>query len=264
MKKSTKISLWVSLALVLIGGIVITCSLMSVGFDMRKMSDIEFHKKVYPITDSFDKIMITDVNNDITVCLSDNDTCKIVCYDSEKIYHQCQVNNDGELQVWYHDERPWYERMGFFYNDNHTLQVYLPKSEYQNLYAHTTNGEITVTDDFDFSNADLKTVNGNVHFDANVLVNLYAHTTNGDIALGGKAIHHLDVSSVNGDIAMNDITASHILAHTTNGDITGTVNADKTFQASTVNGSVSVPNEVKENGDFVLSTVNGNIDMKSR
>ena len=54
MKKSTKISLLVSLILVIAGAVCIFISLLGVGFDMRKFSNMTFEKKVFEITENLD------------------------------------------------------------------------------------------------------------------------------------------------------------------------------------------------------------------
>ncbi len=303
MKKSTKISLLVSLALVIIGAVLIFVSLMVVGFDMRKFSNISFEKKVFDITDSFDGVHVSEITDDIEIYLSDDKNCKIICYDSEKIYHECNVNDDGQLMIFCRDDRPWYEKIGFFYKEIEKIQIYLPNELYEEIYAYSTNGNITIPKGFTFDEAHLSVVNGKIHCSADVLQNLTAETTNGDIALDGELngkIHALttngkivakniknagsaDFTTTNGDIEPDGEIIKYFQAHsvngsikfrvsvsdrmhmnTVNGSITGTVPANKSYTAQSTNGSVNVPDSVNDNGDFYFKTVNGNIDIKNK
>ena len=303
MKKSTKISLLVSLILVIVGAVIIFISLLGVGFDMRKFSNMTFEKKVFDITDSFFDVHITEISDDIEVYLSDDKTCKIICYDSDKIYHECNVNNDGQLMIFCNDDRPWYEKIGFFYKENETIQVYLPKNSYKELYAYSTNGDINVPKDFTFEKASISSVNGKMNIGANVNQLFSAETTNGDIALNGElngtihalttngkiiakniknadwadftttngnievdgdVIRQFEAQSVNSSIKFGVAFCDRIYMNTVNGDITGTVPADKSCKGKTTNGSVNVPNSADDNWNFYFKTVNGNIDIKEK
>ena len=77
MKKSTKISLLVSLILVIAGVVCIFISLLGVGFDMRKFSNMTFEKKVFDITDSFEVVHIIEENDDIELYLSEDNTMNV-------------------------------------------------------------------------------------------------------------------------------------------------------------------------------------------
>ena len=303
MKKSTKISLLVSLVMVLVGAIIIFISLLGVGFDIKKFSNMTFEKKVYDITESFNEIRITDFTDNIEVHLSGDDKCRIICYDNEKIYHEFNVNNNGHLMIFARDDRAWYEKIGIFYKENNKLQIYVPDYFYEEIYAQTLNGDITVPKDFTFNNAHLSTTNGKINLDANIIQNLTAETPNGDIVLNGElngkihalttngkiianniknadwadftttngnieldgdVIRQFEAHSVNGSIKFGDVISDRIYMNTVNGSITGTVPANKSCMGKSTNGTVNIPNRAKDSGDFYFKTVNGNIDIKEK
>ena len=303
MKKSTKTSLLVSLILVIVGAISIFIALLGVGFDMRKFSNMTFEKKVFDITDSFFDVHITEIYDDIEIYLSDDKNCKIICYDSDKIYHDCNVNNDEQLMIFCHDDRPWYEKIGFFYKEIEKIQIYLPKNSYKGLYAYSTNGDINVPKGFTFDGAHLSVVNGKINMDANAKQSFSAETTNGDIALNGElngqihalttngkitakniknadwadftttngnieldgnVIKQFEAQSVNGSIKFGVVISDRIHMNTVNGSITGTVPANKSCMGKSTNGTVNIPNRAKDSGDFYFKTVNGNIDIKEK
>lgn len=302
MKKSTKISLLVSLILVIAGAICIFISLWGVGFDMKKFSNMTFEKKVFEITESFDGLHINEENDDIELYLSDDKTCKIICHDSDEVYHEYNFNDDGQLMIFYRDNRDWYEKL-FTLMENKKIQIYLPDKAYKALAVHTVNSNIDVPKDFTFEKTNIHTVNGKISLNCNVTEWVSAETTNGVILLTGEmngkihadtvngkitadniknvesadfsttnasidinadVVKKLDVHSTNGGIQFSVKTSDRIRIETVNGRITGTVPANKKCVARSTNGKISVPDRVENDGDFYFQTVNGNIDVKEK
>ena len=301
MKKSTKISLLVSLILVIAGAVCIFISLLGVGFDMRKFSNMTFEKKVFEITESFDGLHINEENDNIELYLSDDKTCKIVCYDSDEVYHEYNFNDDGRLMIFYRDSRVWYEKC-FTLMESRKIQIYLPDKEYKELAIHSVNSNIDVPNSFTFEKTNIYTVNGKINLNCNVTECASVETTNGAILLTGEmsgkihadtvngkitanniktaesadfsttnasidinadVIKKLDVHSTNGSIQFSVKTSDRINMETVNGKITGTVPADKKCVARSTNGKISVPNRVDNDGDFYFQTVNGNISISN-
>ena len=301
MKKSTKISLLVSLILVIAGAVCISISLLGVGFDMRKFSNMTFEKKVFEITENFDGLHINEENDNIELYLSDDKTCKIVCYDSDEVYHEYNFNDDGRLMIFYRDSRVWYEKC-FTLMESRKIQIYLPDKEYKELAIHSVNSNIDVPNNFTFEKTNIYTVNGKINLNCNVTECASVETTNGAILLTGEmsgkihadtvngkitanniktaesadfsttnasidinadVIKKLDVHSTNGSIEFDIKTSDRINMETVNGKITGTVPADKKCVARSTNGKISVPNRVDNDGDFYFQTVNGNISISN-
>lgn len=317
MKKVTKNSLLVSLGLILVGLVIVFFSLLAVGFNFGKFSSEKFELHTYDITGKFSVIHINELTDNIEVIKSDDDTGKIICYDSEKIYHKLLVGDveydideseifkDDVLYFVCQDDREWYEKIFSFspFKENTQMKIYLPESEYEEMQIYSTNGNITIPDNFDFDRLTMTSVNGKVDCRADVHQYLSTETTNGniniqgkvngkihidtvngeitvpnighsekadfgstnrDININGNVIGQLYIHSVNGGVDFGKLQSDNIKISTVNGDITGTVLSDKTFQASSVNGGVSVPNQVEHNGDFIFESVNGNIDINNQ
>lgn len=301
MKKSTKISLLVSLILVIAGAVCIFISFLGVGFDMRKFSNMTFEKKVFEITENFDGLHINEENDNIELYLSDDKTCKIVCYDSDEVYHEYNFNDDGRLMIFYRDSRVWYEKC-FTLMESRKIQIYLPDKEYKELAIHSVNSNIDVPNNFTFEKTNIHTVNGKINLNCNVTEHASVETTNGAILLTGEingkihadtvngkiiadniknadsadfsttnasidinadVIKKLDVHSTNGSIQFSVKNSDRINMETVNGKITGTVPADKKCVARSTNGKISVPNRVDNDGDFYFQTVNGNISISN-
>lgn len=297
MKKSTKISLFISLALIVIGAVIVFISLWGVGFDMKKFSNMTFE-----MTDSFNGVHISEISDDIEIILSNDGKCKAICYDSDEIYHECNVNNEGMLMIFCRDDRAWYEKMNFFYKENEKIQIYLPDKEYEELAVHSVNGDVSVPNDFTFKNTSISTTNGNVNFKANVKEYISVTTTTGDINLDGNLngeigthtvngkikvkkiinarsagfesvngniefygdrINNIVVNSTNGSIKFGDVVSDRITMSTVNGTIKGIVLSSGDFSVYSQNGSVSCPKSINNGTYFRFETVNGDINIQA-
>ncbi len=230
---------------------------------MRKFSNMTFEKKVFEITESFDGLHINEENDNIELYLSDDKTCKIVCYDSDEVYHEYNFNDDGRLMIFYRDSRVWYEKC-FTLMESRKIQIYLPDKEYKELAIHSVNSNIDVPNSFTFEKTNIDTVNGKITAD-NIKNAESAdfHTTNAGIDINADTVKKLDVHSTNGSIQFSVKTSDRINMETVNGKITGTVPADKKCVARSTNGTISVPNRVDNDGDFYFQTVNGNISISN-
>ena len=268
---------------------------------MRKFSNMTFEKKVFEITESFDGLHINEENDNIELYLSDDKTCKIVCYDSDEVYHEYNFNDDGQLMIFYRDNRVWYEKC-FTLMESRKIQIYLPNKEYKGLAVHSVNSNIDVPNSFTFEKTNIHTVNGKINLNCNVTEHASVETTNGAILLTGEmsgkihadtvngkitadniknaesadfhttnagidinadTVKKLDVHSTNGSIQFSVKTSDRINMETVNGKITGTVPADKKCVARSTNGTIFVPNRVDNDGDFYFQTVNGNISISN-
>lgn len=288
MKKSTKISLLVSLALVLAGALMIFISLLGVGFDMRNFSDMTFEKKVFDITDSFEVVHIIEETDDIELYPSDEKTCKIVCYDSDRTYHECFVDKKSDkleknhLRVLYRDERAWYEKIMPLFKGDRKVQIYLPEKAYNELAVSSVNSDISVPSDFTFDKANIHTVNGKIGLNANITKWVSVEATNGEINLSGeisgkihadtvngkitakniKSAETADFSTTNGNIELDGDTVVYLCAHSTNGSIKfGTTVSDR-IDIETVNGSIT--GTVVPDKKCVGRSVNGNVSVPNK
>ena len=280
MKKSTKISLLVSLILVIAGAVCIFISLLGAGFDMRKFSNMTFEKKVFEITENFDGLHINEENDNIELYLSDDKTCKIVCYDSDEVYHEYNFNDDGRLMIFYRDNRVWYEKC-FTLMENKKIQIYLPDKEYKELAIHSVNSNIDVPNSFTFEQINIHTVNGKIslncdvakwrifandfqektgysRLNCNVTEGVSVETTNGVILLTGEINGKIHADTVNGKIIADNIkNADSADFSTTNASID--INADviKKLDVHSTNGSIQF--SVKNSDRINMETVNGKI-----
>ena len=87
MSKATKIWLIVAAALVLLGVIVLGGAFALVKGDIFKLTTHKYETNIYEITEAFDSISINTDTADIVFVSTDEENCKIVCYEEEKMKH---------------------------------------------------------------------------------------------------------------------------------------------------------------------------------
>ena len=194
MKKSKKILLIAAVVFILLGAVMMGFSWHSlVGMESGKIATMQFEETTHIIAEEFDDIIINTQNSAIELLPSSDGSCRIVCDDNEKMYHQVsfQESEDGTvLHIAQHNEWEWYETLwGLHWQEDPVLTVYLPTSEYEVVDVITGSGDVTVAPDFRFRT-------------------LHINATSGNTALTGIEAEHLNVLSASGDILLRSIRVS--------------------------------------------------------
>lgn len=175
MKKSKKILITVAVILIAVGMICGFCGIYSLGFNFNEISTSDFVTHTYTVEDDFTNIIIEDAASNINFYKSNDDKCRVLCDEREKVTHTV-VNENNTLTVRVKDERNWFERIniGFFAADMR-VSVYLPKNKYDSLNAASMSGDIDVANEFTFDNAKVGSISGDVSVKADVNKNLIFH-----------------------------------------------------------------------------------------
>ncbi len=299
MKKAKKITVISAVVLVVIGLIISIFALISINFDFATLNTIHSANNTYTVDESFNNIFVDDVECDINIMISDDDKCHIICVEEEKITHSVTVQNNT-LTVKRVDKRNWYECIRFFYWENMRIDVYLPETEYKELYIKSTSGDIEIPENFTFGKTELYSTSGDIIFSAKVNDNFSVKTTSGNINLSSiKSKGQLNLESTSGDINISDVKCQNISAETTSGNnkflnlitknnmqiksvsgdvylehsdageiyikttsgnVLGTLLTDKIFNTSTTSGSISIPKS-DIGGNCEIITISGNINL---
>lgn len=267
MSKPQAIALITAGILLLIGLILGAVGLFLLRADEEGKYLPRYEEKTHSVTEEFDAIEIDDDEYDIYLHLSTDGSCRVVCHDSEKIYHTVKVEN-GTLTITRHDDRRWYERFGLFYHRKTELDVYLPASHYRSLTVTNTSGSISLPADFTFDSARLVSVSGWIENHANVSQSLYLKTTSGEIKTSDNgSLDELTAASTSGNIRLSNLAARTISLSTTSGDITldGAMPDPKTnlapakLEVTTTSGDLSLSNI--EMDTFYAKAVSGDLKL---
>lgn len=301
MKKSKKILITVAVILVAVGMICGFCGIYSLGFKFNEISTSDFVTHTYTVEDDFTNIIIEDAESNINFYKSNDDKCRVLCDEREKVTHTV-VNENNTLTVRVKDERNWFERIniGFFIADMR-VSVYLPKNKYDSLNAASMSGDIDVANEFTFDNAKVGSISGDVSVKADVKQELNISSTSGDVIINNiSATECINASSVSGEIDLSNVKGKEIFANTisggvmladtvasqklkanstsgeidlkrcdaknivldtVSGEISGTLLSNKQFITETTSGTVNVPQSVS-NEECRITTVSGDIYIK--
>lgn len=298
MKKSKKILITVAVILIAVGIICGFCGIYSLGFNFNEISTSDFVTHTYTVEDDFTNIIIEDAASNINFYKSNDDKCRVLCDEREKVTHTV-VSENNTLTVRVKDERNWFERIniGFFVADMR-VSVYLPKNKYDSLNAASMSGDIDVANEFTFDNAKVGSISGDVSVKADVKQELNISSTSGDVIINNiSATECINASSVSGEIDLSNVKGKEIFANTisggvmladtvasqklkanstsgeidlkrcdaknivldtVSGEISGTLLSNKQFITETTSGTVNVPQSVS-NEECRITTVSGDI-----
>lgn len=241
MKKITKISLLLSLCLIIIGIAISFIGFALNNFRLDPPDKLKFKKVSTEITDNFNKIDIKDIDNSVKLLPAEDENCCVICYDNEKISHDITVKNDT-LFIALNDNREWYEKI-IFNITNNKLIVYIPKKYYEQINISTINGNINSDESLNFNNISAETINGKINLDSQLNGKITLKTINGNIkAPYINSAEIITLKSINGNINISGETANELSAESINGNITANINVRELAKIETVNGNINIEN----------------------
>lgn len=204
MKRTTLIWMIAAVCLVFIGSIVFGGVMMFIKWDFTKLCTVEYETNTYELSDNFNDISVISNTSEIEFIISDNEQCKVVCYEEVSEKHSVSVENDV-LLIKVVDAKKWYEHIGIF-NGSPKITVYLPKSEYKTLSVKDDTGAVSVPKDFRFESADISTSTGFVKYSASVsdFVNIEAST--GSIQVNDISAKTVDLVVSTGKVTVSSVS----------------------------------------------------------
>ena len=262
MKKSKKILITVAVILVAVGMICGFCGIYSLGFNFNEISTSDFVTHTYTVEDDFTNIIIEDAASNINFYKSNDDKCRVLCDEREKVTHTV-VNENNTLTVRVKDERNWFERIniGFFAADMR-VSVYLPKNKYDSLNAASMSGDIDVANEFTFDNAKVGSISGDVSVKADVKQELNISSTSGDVYAENLNLEKFNAESTSGDVIINNISATECInASSVSGEIDLSNVKGKEIFAKTTSGGVMLTDTVASQ-KLKANSTSGEIDLK--
>lgn len=278
MKKSKKISIIIAVILIAVGAIISACTFFTVKFDFSKLNTMNSVTKTYTVDESFRDIHIEGTECDIRLMPSDDNNCRVICSEDDKISHSVFVQN-GTLTIKRTDNRKWYEHIAVFYWGEIEIDLYLPKTEYEELYVKSASGNIDISENFTFEKANVVSTSGEVSFLSRIRDDIDIKTTSGDIYVGettakkmdiqstsgeimlssAKLSDELKVKSVSGDIRLSDIECQNITSDTTSGNnIFSNVVAKNSVKIESVSGDINLYQS--DAGTLNIKTTSGNVN----
>ncbi len=196
MNKAMKKWLIAAASLVALGLVIFTGTMAALDFDFSKLSTLKYETNTYEVSEGFDNISIDSDFTDIVFAQSDDENCKIVCFEAEKMKHSVRCIN-GALKICMTDDRKWYDYICVSF-ESPKMTIYLPQSEYSSLLVNT-NGDIDIPKSFSFNELEIETDTGNVNCMANVSDIIKFESDTGDIGISSVA-SNCNINTINEQI----------------------------------------------------------------
>ena len=224
MSKAIKIWLIVAGALVMAGALMFVSVMSTMEWNFMRLSTEKYETNKHEISENFENISIQTDTSDIVFLLSSDEKCRVECYESKKEKHSVDVI-DGVLHITSVNEKQWYDYVHIGFGSGPKLKIYLPKSEYEELYVKASTGDVELSEGLAFKSIDIS-------------------LSTGDVKCNASAKNELKIKVASGDVLVENISAGSIDLRTSTGDIKAT-NTD-------CDGDVTI---AVSTGDFILSNV---------
>ncbi len=203
MSKSTKIWLVTATLLVVVGVIIFSAVMFEYDWDLTKLNTEKYETNTHEIAEDFNGISLDSNTADIILAMSDDEKCRVECYEEEKAKHSVVVQDDT-LVVKVTDRRSWYDYIGISF-DSPRITIYLPKTEYASIFVKDSTGDVEIPKEFKFEDADITLSTGDINFFASVSDFIKIKTSTGDIRIENASAGKLELSSSTGKITLSDI-----------------------------------------------------------
>ncbi len=198
-KQSAKKITVIAAAVIMAAGLF--CCIVLLTINNFDMNTIKWETNTYVVEEEFKNISINGEEAEISLAPSEDDSCKVVCTESERVYNVIEVR-DETLAIERVNERKWNRYIGVF-ADEIKLTVYLPKAEYEKLTINNSSGGMEL-EKCDAGNLKLEATSGNIEGTLLSEKTFLADATSGNVEVprtttGGRC----EVATSSGDIFMS-------------------------------------------------------------
>lgn len=188
--------------------IIIAAALLVLGIIISAIGTISYFSKgdnavlttnTHEITEKFTRLTIDTETADVTLALSEDGACRVVCREDEKIETHAVKVEEGTLFIECKNLKKWYHYVIPHFSHSPEITVYLPQSALDSLSVDLSTGDITVPEGFSFGEVALTHSTGAIHFDSAVTNGLSIKGSTGHVTLGNGA-------AVGGDLVITQTT----------------------------------------------------------
>ena len=207
MRKAVKIWLIVAASLVLLGIIILGGAMAVSKLDLFSFTTRKYETNTYEISEAFNSVSINTDTADIVFVASDDEKCKIVCYEEEKAKHSVTVS-DGKLSVDMVSTKKWYDHINIGWSGNPMITVHLPKNDNISLSLKNSTGRIELPSDIAFESIDISGSTGDVICRSSADGMIKIKRSTGDILLENISSGALDLWVSTGDVKVTSVNCA--------------------------------------------------------
>lgn len=261
MNKSKKTWVIIGCSLTVVGLFIFIGAMAALKFDFNMLNTAKYVSNTYEADGFFNKISIDTNIADVILVPSDDEKCRVVCYEQERLKHSVTVK-DQTLIIDTVDNRKWYEHIGISFGKME-VTVYLPHKEYASILIDSDTGDIDIPRDFSFENIRITGATGDVTLSASASNSITIRVSTGTIAADNIAAEEISLSTATGNINISSAeTKGLINAETNTGRIKLADVACTNFTAESDTGNISLKN-VKAADSFSIKSSTGDVKFES-
>ena len=257
----------IKVLLIVVGVLVFACLVFFVGgmtmlqWDFNRLGGGKYETNTYEISQNFEDISIDVATDDISLVLSGDKGCKVVCYEQERLKHAVEANGKT-LTISVDDTRKWYEHIGFFSLETPKTTVYLPKEQYASLLIRSSTGDIRIPKDFSFDTIDIAGSTGDVDCKASSKGTTTIKRSTGDILVSDASSGGFSLTASTGEIRLKSVSSEgEIALKVSTGKTSLTDVACKSLSASGSTGDIVLVHVVAS-GAFSIDRSTGDIMLE--
>ena len=225
-------------ALLLVAGIVLCIlGLAMEGFHMEDMVMSKLTDKTIEIAEDFSNIRIDTNTTDVIVSLSQDDSCHILCRETQLQPHTARAEN-GTLILQQENYRKWYHYISIN-SGTPRVEIQLPKEEYESFTMDGNTGDVVISKDLSFADVKIDCSTGEVDVQSQVKKTLAIELSTGDILVSGVSCERLEARTSTGNIRILDVNCKDLTGESnTGGQLLENVQATENIQLSCSTGSI--------------------------
>lgn len=212
-----KIFLSIAAFFILLGGVLFLVMAISVGFNFKKLGAKNYENNTHETSEEFSNILIETSTANINFLPSEDEKCKVVCYELKKVKHVISVE-DNTLKINEVNKRKWYDYININFNKP-KLTIYLPESEYLSLVIKEDTGDIKI-ENFKFESIDISLATGDIDLTNISCKKLVSKGSTGYVVLKDfVAEENISITRSTGDVKLNKVESYEIYIKTSTGNI---------------------------------------------
>lgn len=172
-------------------------------------SSKSFETNVHEFSEEFTDITIKTDTADILFLPSDDEICRVSCYEDKNAPHSVKVQ-EGTLTVEAFESENWFDNVGINFGSPE-IKIYLPKAEYSALAIKESTGDVEIPKDFSFNSIEISLSTGDVRCRASAKDNIKIAASTGDIHAEGLSASSIELTVSTGMITVSNTTCDNDL-----------------------------------------------------
>ncbi len=193
----------IAAVMVIVGLGIIAFSLSAGSESFEKHSFIPNLTAEHTVTEDFSHIDVDIDTANISFCLSEDGSCRVVTYNDEDTPHTVSVKDDT-LWIKSEDNRKWYEHISINFSTPE-LEIYLPKAQYESLYLRGSTGSVYSPQDIGFDYVDISISTGDIGMFSSYCGEVTLSTSTGSINVSNISADKLSLTASTGKINVKNI-----------------------------------------------------------